>query len=109
MQLRIACGETLNFEQSSLAAYGHAIEVRLYAEDPAHDFLPAIGRLTHFDYPQKHAWQRIDTGFVAGDEVSPYYDPMLAKVIVWGENRHQAIARLLQTLNAMRVRVYVII
>jgi 3-methylcrotonyl-CoA carboxylase alpha subunit len=52
-QLRIACGETLSFEQSNLTARGHALEVRLYAEDPAHDFLPAIGRLTHFDYPQK--------------------------------------------------------
>ncbi len=102
-QLRVACGEVLGFEQSSLVARGHALEVRLYAEDPAHDFLPAIGRLTHFDYPQGQSWQRIDTGFVAGDEISPYYDPMLAKVIVWGENRHQAIARLLQTLNAMRV------
>lgn len=102
-QLRVACGEVLSFEQSSLVARGHALEVRLYAEDPAHDFLPAIGRLTHFDYPTTHSWQRIDTGFRAGDEISPYYDPMLAKVIVWGETRHQAIARLLQTLNAMRV------
>ncbi|PTQ88383.1 acetyl/propionyl/methylcrotonyl-CoA carboxylase subunit alpha [Agitococcus lubricus] len=102
-QLKIANGETLTLEQTQLQAQGHAIEVRLYAEDPTHDFLPVIGRLTEFDFPQQHTWQRIDTGFQAGDDISPYYDPMLAKVIAWGENRTTAIARLLQTLNDMRV------
>ena len=75
----------------------------LYAEDPAHDFLPQIGRLSCFDYPTAQAWQRVDTGFQQGDEISPYYDPMLAKVIAWGDNRELAISRLLQTLSAMRV------
>ncbi|HRH92390.1 MAG TPA: hypothetical protein PLW01_10795 [Agitococcus sp.] len=87
----------------NLKANGHAIEVRLYAEDPAHDFLPAIGKLNQFSYKQQHAWQRIDTGFQTGDEISPFYDPMLAKVIAWGENRQLAIARLLQTLADIRI------
>ncbi|HNN28254.1 MAG TPA: acetyl/propionyl/methylcrotonyl-CoA carboxylase subunit alpha [Agitococcus sp.] len=102
-QLRIAAGEHLTLQQENLKANGHAIEVRLYAEDPAHDFLPAIGKLNQFSYKQQHAWQRIDTGFQTGDEISPFYDPMLAKVIAWGENRQLAIARLLQTLADIRI------
>ena len=102
-QLRVASGEALTFSQSDLKVNGHAVEVRLYAEDPAHDFLPQIGRLSCFDYPTTQAWQRVDTGFQQGDEISPYYDPMLAKVIAWGDNRELAISRLLQTLSAMRV------
>ncbi len=102
-QLRVASGEKLTFSQQDLKVHGHAVEVRLYAEDPAHDFLPQIGQLQQFDYPKGKTWQRIDTGFQAGDDISPYYDPMLAKVIAWGENRELAISRLLQTLAAIRV------
>ena len=102
-QLRIASGEPLPFTQNDLKPNGCAVEVRLYAEDPAHDFLPQIGRLTRFSYPQGAAWQRVDTGFQSGDEISPYYDPMLAKVIAWGETRELAITRLVQTLAGMRV------
>jgi len=102
-QLRIASGEPLPFAQSDLKPNGCAVEVRLYAEDPAHDFLPQIGRLTRFSYPQGADWQRVDTGFQTGDEISPYYDPMLAKVIAWGETRELAITRLVQTLAGMRV------
>ena len=103
MQLRVASGEPLPFTQSDLKVNGCAVEVRLYAEDPAHGFLPQIGRLTRFSYPETAAWQRVDTGFQAGDEISPYYDPMLAKVIAWGETRELAITRLVQTLAGMRV------
>ncbi|RZU44994.1 3-methylcrotonoyl-CoA carboxylase alpha subunit [Fluviicoccus keumensis] len=102
-QLRIASGEPLPFSQNDLKPNGCAVEVRLYAEDPAHDFLPQIGRLTRFSYPQGADWQRVDTGFQSGDEISPYYDPMLAKVIAWGETRELAITRLVQTLAGMRV------
>ncbi len=103
LQLRVASGEKLPFSQSDLKVNGCAVEVRLYAEDPAHGFLPQIGRLTRFSYPETAAWQRVDTGFQAGDEISPYYDPMLAKVIAWGETRELAITRLVQTLAGMRV------
>ena len=97
-QLRVASGEHLPLAQERVALHGHAIEARLYAEDPERGFLPSIGRITHWRMPEPSPRVRVDTGFSAGDEVSPYYDPMLAKLIVWGEDRERARATLLAAL-----------
>jgi 3-methylcrotonyl-CoA carboxylase alpha subunit len=97
-QLRVASGEHLPVAQDRLAIHGHAIEARLYAEDPDRGFLPSIGRILHWRMPEATSRVRIDTGFSAGDEVSPYYDPMLAKLIVWGEDRERACATLVSAL-----------
>ncbi len=93
-QLRVAVGEVLPMRQEQLAIHGHAIEARIYAEDPARDFLPSIGRLAHLSTPATSADLRIDTGVRAGDEITPYYDPMIAKLIAHGATRDVAIARL---------------
>ena len=97
-QLRVACGEPLPLAQDRLSMRGHAIEARLYAEDPDRGFLPSIGRIAHWRMPEPSERVRVDTGFTAGDEVSPYYDPMLAKLVVWGENRERACAAMLSAL-----------
>ncbi|MDI1302868.1 MAG: acetyl/propionyl/methylcrotonyl-CoA carboxylase subunit alpha [bacterium] len=101
-QLRVASGEALPFNQDSLKPKGHAIEVRLYAEDPASGFLPSTGSLRKFDIPCTDG-VRVDTGYRCGDAVSVYYDPMMAKVIAWGETREQAIARLHAGLLQVRI------
>ncbi|MDK2125797.1 acetyl/propionyl/methylcrotonyl-CoA carboxylase subunit alpha [Parachitinimonas caeni] len=93
-QLRVASKQRLPLLQDELAIRGHAFEARIYAEDPANDFLPAIGHLAHLKTPQETALVRVDSGVVSGDSISPYYDPMIAKLIVWGENREAALARL---------------
>ncbi|HQU49642.1 MAG TPA: acetyl/propionyl/methylcrotonyl-CoA carboxylase subunit alpha [Casimicrobiaceae bacterium] len=97
-QLRVAAGEPLPLAQDELAIRGHAIEARLYAEDPDRGFLPSIGRIAHWRMPEPSARVRIDTGFSSGDEVSPWYDPMLAKLVVWGEDRERACATMLAAL-----------
>ncbi len=91
-QLRVAQGEPLPRGQDELGIQGHALEARIYAEDPERDFLPSIGRISQWRMPEESARVRIDTGFRAGDEVSPYYDPMLAKLIVHGDDRQAACA-----------------
>lgn len=101
-QLRIAVGEKLSFAQEDLQAYGVAFEFRINAEDPANDFFPSPGDLTRFDLPGGPG-VRVDTGYVCGDSVSPYYDSMLAKVIVHGRDRREAIARSIQALREMNV------
>jgi acetyl/propionyl-CoA carboxylase alpha subunit len=95
-QLRIAAGEKMNCEQ--LQMRGHAIEVRLYAEDPSNNFLPAIGDLLTFIAPQGPGI-RLDTGVRQGDAVTPDYDPMLAKLIVWAPSRQEALQRLARALD----------
>ncbi|APE27961.1 acetyl/propionyl/methylcrotonyl-CoA carboxylase subunit alpha [Aurantiacibacter gangjinensis] len=96
-QLRVASGEPIPLKQEELSITGHAIEARLYAEDPASGFLPSTGRLD--DLVLDEAEARIDTGVEAGDAVSPFYDPMIAKVIVHHENREEALRSLKTTLN----------
>jgi 3-methylcrotonyl-CoA carboxylase alpha subunit len=91
-QLHVAQGEPLPRAQHELAIDGHALEARIYAEDPARDFLPSIGHIAHWQMPAASANVRVDTGFRAGDDVSPYYDPMLAKLIVHGRDRAAACA-----------------
>ncbi len=96
-QLRIAAGEHLGITQEQIYQRGHAIEVRLYAEDPAHNFLPSTGKISLFAIPEGPG-VRIDSGIETGDEISQFYDPMIAKLIVYAEDRPSAIARLQQTL-----------
>jgi 3-methylcrotonyl-CoA carboxylase alpha subunit len=102
-QLRIAMGQPLPLKQSQLAVSGHAIEARLYAEDPARNFLPATGRLRHLRLPESLPHVRIDAGVREGDTVSVHYDPMIAKLIVWGTDRADAVIRLRQALEATEV------
>ncbi len=102
-QLRVASGEPLPLAQEQLAIRGHALEARIYAEDPAKGFLPSTGKLVHLAPPAEGLHVRVDTGVEEGDEISPFYDPMIAKLIVWDENRDQACARMLQALADYRV------
>ena len=97
-QLRIAAGEKFPFTQSDLHQHGHAIECRVYAEDPSTGFLPSTGRLLQFIPPQGPGI-RVDSGFAAGDEVTHYYDPLLAKLIVHAGSREDAIQRMKNALN----------
>ncbi len=97
-QLRVAAGERLPKQQHEIAQRGHAIEVRLYAEDPEAGFLPGSGKLTRLRLPAADAHTRIDAGVVEGDTVTIFYDPMIAKLIVWDEDRPRALARLRDAL-----------
>ncbi|KIC48481.1 acetyl/propionyl/methylcrotonyl-CoA carboxylase subunit alpha [Tateyamaria sp. ANG-S1] len=99
-QLRVAAGEPLPMSQEDLTITGHAFEARLYAEDVPAGFLPATGTLTHLQFP---ASARADSGVRAGDEISPHYDPMIAKVIVHGPTRAVALKRLSQALSDTQV------
>jgi 3-methylcrotonyl-CoA carboxylase alpha subunit len=99
-QLRVASGEALPLPQVQLAINGWAMEARLYAEDPAHEFLPSTGRLDHF---QLGRGIRVDTGVEEGDRISPYYDPMIAKLIARGATREEAIDRLVDALEQVEV------
>jgi len=93
-QIRVANNEMLPKTQSQLVMQGHSFEARIYAEDPNNDFLPATGILQLLKTPITNAMVRIDTGVEQGDEVSIYYDPMIAKLIVWDETREKALSRL---------------
>ena len=93
-QLRVADGETLPLSQAQVQANGHAIEARLYAEDPDKDFLPASGKLRRLDLPAVGPRVRVDSGVRSGDEVSIHYDPMIAKLIVHGDDRPAALKTL---------------
>ncbi|PNU20192.1 3-methylcrotonyl-CoA carboxylase [Geothermobacter hydrogeniphilus] len=102
-QLRVAAGEPLPCRQEELSIHGHAIEARIYAEDPARDFLPSIGCLHHLQFPSEDGHLRIDTGVRQGDEVSIHYDPMIAKLIVWDRDRPAALRRLRRALEQVEV------
>ena len=102
-QLKVAAGEKLPLAQHEVRMRGHAIEARLYAEDPARGFLPSIGRIVHWRMPRTGANVRVDTGFRAGDQVSPYYDPMLGKLIVWAEDRDRACVAMAVALRQCEV------
>ena len=97
-QLRVAAGEPLPFAQSDIRPRGQAIEARVYAEDPAAGFLPSIGQIALYA-PPSGPGVRVDDGIESGAAVSPYYDPMLAKVIVWGQDRAEAIRKLDRALR----------
>jgi 3-methylcrotonyl-CoA carboxylase alpha subunit len=113
-QIKVAAGEPLPVTQNDLKIRGHAIEVRLYAEDANNDFLPTAGKIDDFIYPTSHLPAshfsldyengiRMDTGVDSGDEVSPFYDPMIAKLIVWGEDRSAAIRKLKGALHQTHI------
>jgi len=106
-QLRIAAGEPLPLSQDQLEIKGHSIEARIYAENPDKGFLPSVGKLLYLGLPDHVAFARgdirVDGGVRSGDTISPFYDPMIAKLIVWGENRDQARARMIQALADTQV------
>jgi len=102
-QLLVAAGEELPCRQEDLSISGHSFEVRLYAEDPANDFLPATGTLVRLQEPPTSKTVRIDTGVRQGDMISPFYDPMIAKLIVWDDNRDNALRKLRTALADYQV------
>ena len=114
-QLRVAAGQQLPKTQDELAIHGHSIEARIYAENPEKGFLPSIGTLRHMDTPGAVSFElggtpggapaavRIDSGVREGDAISPFYDPMIAKLIVWGADRTQALARMSQALAEFQI------
>jgi 3-methylcrotonyl-CoA carboxylase alpha subunit len=102
-QLRVASGQPLPTTQDQLSIHGHAIEVRLYAEDPQKGFLPQTGRLDHLVFPPEDAFVRVDTGVRSGDAISIHYDPMIAKLIVWADDRPSAVRRLRTALSQTQV------
>jgi acetyl/propionyl-CoA carboxylase alpha subunit len=98
LQFRIAAGEKLPLTQNDIHQQGHAIECRVYAEDPHNNFLPAIGPVLRF-LPPEGPGIRVDSGIQSGDEITIHYDPMIAKVIVHAPSRDEAIARMKQALD----------
>ncbi len=101
-QIRIARGRQLSYTQEQIQFNGHAIECRVNAEDPFNSFVPSTGRITHSLLPTGPG-VRVDTGVYPGFEITPYYDPMIAKLIVWGETRAQAILRMRRALEEYRI------
>jgi 3-methylcrotonyl-CoA carboxylase alpha subunit len=102
-QIRVARGEKLPKRQDEITANGHAMEARLYAEDPARDFLPQAGRVHYLRTPDDMPRVRVDSGIRSGDLVSVHYDPMIAKIIAWGPDRADAIARLRLALSETEI------
>ncbi len=101
-QIKIAKGETLSFKQSDLTINGHALELRVYAEDPLNNFLPSVGKLNTYKIP-KGDGIRVDNGFEEGMEISIYYDPMLSKLITYGKTREEAIQLMIEAINNFKV------
>ncbi len=102
-QLRVADGEPLPKLQHQLQIHGHAFEARIYAEEPEKGFLPAIGKIDYLHYPTQNQFVRVDSGIVEGDEITTYYDPMIAKLIVWGKNREAALIQMQHALSQFHV------
>jgi len=102
-QLLVASGDDLPLRQEQVRINGHAFEARVYAEDPDNDFLPVTGKLAFLQPPEESSHVRVDTGVRQGDEISVYYDPMIAKLIVWDESRERALQRLATALADYRI------
>ena len=102
-QVRVARGERLSFEQTDLQIKGHALELRVYAEDPFNDFLPSVGKLERYRVPEGEGI-RVDNGFEEGMEIPIYYDPMMAKLITYGKTREAAIEQMLQAISLYEVQ-----
>lgn len=103
-QIQVAAGYPLSFKQSDIKIHGHAFEYRVYAEDPSRKFLPSIGFLKKYKEPREHPHIRIDTGVEEGSEISMHYDPMISKLITWGENRPAAMNLLATALDEYVIR-----
>ncbi|CAH0520662.1 unnamed protein product [Peronospora belbahrii] len=103
LQLKVAAGFKLPIRQEDLKIHGHAVEARIYAENPYNDFLPVSGTLQHLRLPLTSKSVRVDTGIVEGDEVSIFYDPMIAKLIVHGENRQEALDKMVRALHEYQI------
>jgi acetyl-CoA carboxylase biotin carboxylase subunit len=101
-QIRVARGEALSFKQEDLTMKGHAIELRVYAEDPLNNFLPDIGTLTTYKTPKGNG-VRVDDGFEEGMEIPIYYDPMIAKLITYGNTRQDAIDRMVRAIDEYEI------
>jgi 3-methylcrotonyl-CoA carboxylase alpha subunit len=102
-QIRIAAGEPLPLKHEELTMRGCAIEARIYAEDPAHEFRPSIGRIIHLRAPVASENVRVDTGIKKRDAITPFYDPMIAKLIVWDDSREMAVRRMVQALAEFEI------
>src|SRR5947208_13080192 len=102
-QLRVAAGDPLPLAQEQLAITGHAIEARIYAEDPDRNFLPSTGRLVHLAPPAASTHVRVDSGVEEGDSITPFYDPMIAKLIVHDRDRRAALRRMRDALASYRI------
>ncbi|MEM9256450.1 MAG: acetyl/propionyl/methylcrotonyl-CoA carboxylase subunit alpha [Pseudomonadota bacterium] len=102
-QLRVAAGEPLPLSQAQVCVTGHAFEARIYAEDPHNEFLPSTGQLDFLQVPSESDYLRVETGVREGDSISIHYDPMIAKLVVWDENRNLALSRLAQGLAQYRI------
>lgn len=102
LQINVAAGQSLPFRQEDISMHGHAIEARVYAEDPANNFLPDIGRLKTYKRPQGHG-VRVDDGFEQGMEIPFYYDPMIAKLICHAETREQAIDKMIRAIDEYEI------
>jgi 3-methylcrotonyl-CoA carboxylase alpha subunit len=102
-QLKVAAGEPLPLRQEEIALCGHAIEARIYAEDPGRGFLPSTGRLEHLRFPNEGEALRVETGVAEGDTVTPFYDPMLAKIVAHGDDREAALRRLRAALAQSQI------
>lgn len=102
-QLLVASGQPLPLAQNDIQVNGHAFEARIYAEDPDNDFLPCTGHIRHLRTPEGEAGVRIDTGITEGDEISSFYDPMIAKLIVWDTDRERALLKLQRALRQYRL------
>ena len=104
LMIRVAAGEKLPIEQKDVQINGWAIEARVYAEDPSRNFLPSTGRLVYYQPPHEDEYVRVDTGVYEGGEVSIFYDPMIAKLITYGDDRDDAIDRLHMALDQFVIR-----
>lgn len=102
-QLRVASGESLPKSQDQITCQGHAMEARIYAEIPEDGYLPAIGKITHLSPPTLNARVRVDSGVIEGDEISTFYDPMIAKLITYGDDRTQCLVQMHHALNDFHV------
>ncbi|MEZ4853913.1 acetyl-CoA carboxylase biotin carboxylase subunit [Flavobacterium sp.] len=103
MQIRVARGEAIQLKQDDLQIIGHAMELRVYAEDPMNDFLPSVGKLDVYQLPVGNG-VRVDNGFEQGMEVPIYYDPMLAKLVTYGKNREEAIQKMIEAIADYHVK-----
>jgi propionyl-CoA carboxylase alpha chain len=102
LQLRVAAGEKLPVRQEDVAIRGHAVEIRVYAEDPANNFLPDIGTLKTYRRPQGHGI-RVDDGFEQGMDIPFYYDPMIAKLICYAQTREEAIEKMIRAIDEYEI------